>query len=263
MGATPSSPASPSDDTRDVESTTLDPHAVAARLSRLPDRAMRAARLGAMLTNADAADAAWLLDVLATAGRSGGPPFFVGLLAAVDLLGTDKLGYEARAEIYAAAAARGLAACMELLFVADAPGDARAAAPRPLVPGTRPLTLGERKSLARSWRRDVLQRLLTDPHADVVALLLANPHLTEDDVLRIATARRSSAAVLGLLLRSPRWSASPRVRVALVRNPRLPLPFALQLVGLLDGTQLRELAHDPRLPPPLRAAMERRVRPAV
>jgi len=258
VGAHPSTDRAPNG-----SAEALDPHAVATRLSHLPDRAMRAARLGAMLEAADAADAAWLLDVLATAGRAGGPPFFIGLLAAVDLLGMDKLAYDARAKIYAAAAARGLAACMELLFVIDTPADARAAAPRALVPGTRPLTLGERKSLARSWRRDVLQRLLTDPHEDVVALLLANPHLTEDDVLRIATARRSSAAVLGLLLRSPRWSASPRVRVALVRNPRLPLSFALQLVGLLDGTQLAELARDARLPLPLRAAMERRVRPQM
>lgn len=224
---------------------------------------MRAARLAGWIERSDPGDAAWLLDVFATAGRSGGPPYFIGLLAAVDMMGAERISYDARTAIHAAAVARGLLACKELLFVAEATDDARAAAPRPLVPGTRPLTLGERKSLARSWRRDVLQRLLTDPHADVVALLLANPHLTEDDVLRIATARRSSAAVLGLLHRSPRWSLSPRVRVALVRNPRLPLPLALQLVGLLDAVELRSLARDVRLPPALRAALERRVRPGM
>ncbi len=224
---------------------------------------MRAARLAGWLELAAATDAAWLLDVLATAGRSGGPPFFIGLLAAVDVFGSDHLPYASRVAIHAAATAQGLHACKELLFVFDAPADTRAAAPRPLVPGSRPLTLGERKSLARSWRRDVLQRLLTDPHADVVALLLANPHLTEDDVLRIATARRSSAAVLGLLHRSLRWSVNPRVRMALVRNPKFPLPLALQLVGLLNGAELRELAHDGRLPPPLRAAVQRRVRPGM
>ena len=243
--------------------TSLDPREVATRLSSLPDRAMRAARLAAWLEQSEAGDAAWLLDVLATAGRSGGPPFFVGLLAAVDMLGADRLGYTTRVAIHAAASARGLDACKELLFVVDAPVDERAAAPRALTPGTRPLTLGERKSLARSWRRDVLQRLLVDPHPDVVALLLANPHLTEDDALRVATARRSSAAVLGLLLRSPRWSASPRVRLALVRNPRLPLSLALQLVGLLNAVELLELSRDARLPLPLRVAMERRVRPGM
>ncbi|MBL8946383.1 MAG: hypothetical protein JNK45_24670 [Myxococcales bacterium] len=242
---------------------TLDPLAIASRLGALPDRTMRAARLAGWIIDAEPGDAAWLLDVLATAGRSGGPPFFVGLLAAVDMLGSDRLPYATRAAIHGAAVARGLEACRELLFVADAQGDVKAGAPRPLVPGTRPLTLGERKSLARSWRRDVLQRLLTDPHADVVALLLANPHITEDDVLRIATARRSSAEVLGLLHRSPRWSLSARVRVALVRNPRFPLPMALQLVGLLDAVEIRELAHDARLPPALRAAMQRRVQPGM
>ena len=137
----------------------------------------------------------------------------------------------------------------------------KAAAPRPLVPGSRPLTLGERKALARSWHRDTLQRLLVDPHADVVALLIANPHVTEDDVLRIATARRSTAAALALVLASPRWSTRARVRRALVGNPRLPLPIALRLVGLLSEPELRDVGLDPNLRVELRAAIDRRLRP--
>ncbi|MFO0636413.1 MAG: hypothetical protein U0168_26580 [Nannocystaceae bacterium] len=240
---------------------TLDPRAVATRLSALPARAMRAARLGELLRSSDPHDAAWLLDALATAGRAGGPPFSIGLLAAVDLLGAAGLDDEARAAIHAAAEAHGLSACRDLLGEVELEGDARAAAPRPLVPGGRPLTLGERKAMARSWSRDVLVKLLVDPHADVVALLLANPHLTEDDVLRIATHRRSSAAILLLVLRSAKWSLSPRVRRALVRNPRMPLPVALRLVGLLDAGELRDIAADAHLAPRLRDAVLRRLQP--
>jgi hypothetical protein len=103
--------------------------------------------------------------------------------------------------------------------------------------------------------------LLVDPHADVVALLIANPHVTEDDVLRIATARRSTAAVLTLLLASPRWSTRARVRRALVGNPRLPLPIALRLVGLLSEAEMRDVGLDPNLRVELRAAIDRRLRP--
>ena len=239
----------------------LEPFDVATRLAVLPDRAMRAARLAELVRAAPPDAAAWLFDALVTAGRSGGPPYTVALLAAVDLVGSDRLAHDERAAIVEAADMLGLLACKDLLWPDDEEAAIKASAPRPLVPGTRPLTLGERKALARSWHRETLQRLLVDPHVDVVTLLLANPHVTEDDILRIATARRSSAAVLGRLLESPRWSTRGRVRRALVGNPRFPLASALRLVGLLSESELRDVGLDPNLLPELRAAIDRRLRP--
>ncbi len=247
----PDDPTTPAPDTRRV----------AQRLAALPERSMRAARLAEIVERTTPEDAAWLLDALATAGRAGGPPFDVSLLAAIDLFGEERLPYDRKRAIFEAAEARGLHACRDLLLTPEEVADEQAAAPRPLVPGTRPLTLGERKSLARSWHRDVLERLLEDPHADVVQMLLQNPHVTEDDILRIATARRSSATVLGLVLRSRRWGTLRRVRRALVRNPKLPLATALRLLGLLNRQELVEMSRDPHLPPRLAEALRRRLRP--
>jgi hypothetical protein len=241
----------------------VDIRQVASRLAALPERDMRVAKLAELVTAATPGQAAWLLDALATAGRAGGPPFDVSLLAAVDLFGEERLPDAQRQAIHAAAEAHGLHACMDLLSSPQALADVPAAEPRPLVPGTRPLTLGERKSLARSWDRNVLQRLLVDPHADVVRLLLGNPHVTEDDILRIATARHASEAVLGLVLGSRRFGTAPRVRRALVRNPKLPEATALRLLGLLNRRELEEIAGDPHLPPRLAAAIHRRLRPPL
>lgn len=223
---------------------------------------MRAAKLGEIVCALCPEEAAWLLDTLATAGRAGGPPFDVSLLAAVDLTSSESLDYDTRREIYVIAERHQLAACKELLFVehAQEPSE-KACAPRPLVPGTRPLTLGERKSLARSNDRTTLERLVVDPHADVVALLLGNPHMTEADILRIATSRRSSAVVLQLVLDARRFGTRPRVRRALLRNPNLPLATALRLVGLLNRAEQRELADDPTLHPSLLVAVKRRLAP--
>lgn len=241
-----------------------DTYAVARRLAALPESAMRVATLAEQLLARAPEEAAWLLDGLATAGRAGGPPFDVSLLAAIELAGCDRLPYEERRAIFEAAERLGLEACKELLFSSASPTpDADAAAARPLIPGTRPLTLGERKSLARSWKRDVLERLLADPHVDVVELLLRNPRLTEDDVLRIATARRANAAILELLLSARRWNCRPRVRRALLRNPNLPEAIAVRLVGLLNRTELRELRADPALPDRVTDAISRRLQAPV
>ncbi|MFV8753387.1 hypothetical protein ACNOYE_22790 [Nannocystaceae bacterium ST9] len=237
-----------------------DAHRLALRLAVLPEQAMRVAALCERLLACEPGEAAWLLDALATAGRAGGLPYDVSLLAAIELAGSERLTYDQRRAIYEAAERLGLEACKELLF-SSAPAmlERDAAAPRALTPGTRPLTLGERKSLARSWKRDVLERLLVDPHVDVIELLLANPRLTEDDVLRIATARRSSAGVLELIMNSRRWSVRARVRQALLRNPKLPEAMALRLVGLCNRTELRVLAQDPKLPESIVAAVSRRL----
>ena len=243
----------------------IDAHAVARRLAVLPEPEMRAAALCEHVLAREPDDAAWLLDALATAGRAGGPPYDLSLLAAIELAGSDRLPYADRRAIFEAAERQGLEACKELLFTSrlDPESNIDAAAPRPLVPGTRPLTLGERKSLARTWKRDVLERLLVDPHVDVVGLLLRNPRLTEEDVLRIATARRASAAVLELVLRNRRWNCRPRVRRALLRNPKLPEADGLRLVGLLNRTELREFGRDPKLPSSIQRAISRRLARAV
>jgi hypothetical protein len=237
-----------------------DAYDVARRLCVLPEPEMRAAALCEQLLARDPEAAAWLLDALATAGRAGGPPYDLSLLAAIELAGSDRLPYPDRRAIFEAAERHGLESCKELLFSSEVGGvDEVAAAPRALTPGTRPLTLGERKSLARSWKRDVLERLLADPHVDVVELLLRNPRLTEDDVLRIATARRASPAVLRVVLHDRRWNCRARVRRALVRNPNFPEAASLRLVGLLNNVELRELARDHTLPPRVGEAIRRRL----
>jgi hypothetical protein len=103
----------------------------------------------------------------------------------------------------------------------------------------RPLTLGERKSLARRPDRAAFDRLLHDPHPDVIHNLLRNPRLTEDDVIRLASMRPARADVLAELARHPRWSARPRVRLSIVLNPACPPEIAIPMVGLLVRHELR------------------------
>ncbi len=225
---------------------------------------MRVAALSEQLQARSPDDAAWLLDALATAGRAGGAPFDLSLLAAVELACSDRLPNPTRQAIFESAARLGLEACGELLWTSDTPAqDGDAAGPRALTPGSRPLTLGERKSLARSWKREVIERLVIDPHVDVVELLLRNSRVTETDVLRIATARRASASVLALLLATPRWSCRPRIRMALLRNPNMPEATAVRLVGLLNRSELRTLRSDATLPARVIHAIRRRLRAPV
>ncbi len=106
----------------------------------------------------------------------------------------------------------------------------------------RPLTLGERKALARRPTRKLLDRLLADPHPQVIRNLLDNPITTEDDVLRLAARRPLPGEVMVEIARHPRWNVRTRIRMAMLLNPSCPAEVGVPLVGLLSLSELRSVA---------------------
>lgn len=177
---------------------------------------------------------------------------------------------EARAELVLRAGRRDTAAQVTLLALAEA--EIAALPPAELSTesatqhdwGTgRPLTLGERKSLARRPQRAMLDRALRDPHPDVIRELLQNPRLTEDDVVRLCASRHATAAALVRVFLAPRWASHERVRFAMASNRRCPLYLAEALLPLLGQQSLRELAQDPSLEAGLRRLAEQLVHGAA
>ena len=113
----------------------------------------------------------------------------------------------------------------------------------------RPLTLGERKSLARKPDRRMFDRVLRDPHPDVIALFLQNSQLTEADVVRLCSRRPGVPEVLSRVAASAKWSLRPAVRRALAMNPATPTAVTTALLPLLGPGDLRALIDDERTPP--------------
>jgi hypothetical protein len=115
------------------------------------------------------------------------------------------------------------------------------------------MTLGQRKWLARRPNRETMQRLLADPHPDVIRSLLRNPRITEDDLVRLAAKRPGRGEVLAELARSTKWSHRPRVRMALVMNPGTPPEIAARIAGLLLRPELDLVARSPAVARSVRA----------
>jgi hypothetical protein len=112
----------------------------------------------------------------------------------------------------------------------------------------RPLTLGERKALARKPDRRMFDRVLRDPHPDVIALLLDNPRLTELDVVHLCSRRPGVPEVLLRVGASARWSLRPAVRRALAMNPATPPAMVSSVLPLLAADELRAIMLDERTP---------------
>lgn len=234
--------------------TSVMPLTLVDKLKALRDARMRAAVLAEHLAS-KSADAAVdeLAHIIQRAVRLGDGDAVLALACLALTLGlADVVPYEQRRDLYTTARRRAHVAVARLFLEAVpgpgavVPGDPLAPE-RPLTPSGRPLTLGERKSLARGHRRALLQQLLRDPHPDVVAVLVENPHITERDVLVLAARRPSTAEALAHVAASRRWLPRYGVRLALVKNPYTPVPWAVRLATTLRATDLREVAADSHL----------------
>jgi hypothetical protein len=115
-------------------------------------------------------------------------------------------------------------------------------------------TLGERKSLARTRDRDLINRLLNDQNPTVIYILLQNPILTVKEVIRIASKRPTSSQVLSQVYKNLKWINHYPIKKSLANNPYCPTQLALSLLHYLLEQDLEELADNEVLHPKIREA---------
>jgi len=216
--------------------------AMVRRLAALDEGPMRARAAGRRLARMPPERAARVLDALLARGADASPALTAVGQALADAKGG--LGYERRADLYAAAASLGLSQVTALLL---APGPRRVyEEPRDKAdPRLAHLSLGHKKALARMRRDpDLIARLVAEGEPAVVRELLRNPQLTEPLAVRIAARRPVRPETLRCLYEERRWRNRRAVRLALARNPYVETEIALQILPTLAARELDEIAVD-------------------
>jgi hypothetical protein len=237
----------------------VDARALVRRLKAIREVELRRIHLAGVLEQTDPPTSVEVIDeLIVLAARTDDADVQAAVECVTQAVSVPHLSYPARQAIYAAARQAGRDAVARLFLEVSPPtvGDReleRALEPeRPLRPRGRALTLGERKALARSSRRDFLVPLLRDPHPDVVTILLDNPHLTEADVVTVAALRPAVPDALVRVASHARWSIRYAVKRAVVLNPYTPAHVAIRIATTLRQRDLAAIAADVHLPLPLR-----------
>ncbi len=221
----------------------------------IPDQAMRAAYLRHTLLSKQPDEVADLFTVAMIAAE-GRQPGHAELLQAMSLALEDEACQGLRDAARAVLEGRNLPGLAHALR-RDAVTEAAETQRIPDFGRGRTLSLGERKSIARSSDRNLIARVLRDPHPDVIRIVLGNPTLTETDVVRLCARRPASTEVLREVFRSARWIVRYPVKVAIVLNPYTPLDIALQLAPHLTTPDVKRVLAAEDLNDELREACRR------
>ena len=223
----------------------------------IPDAALRSAYMRSLLLRAEVADIAAVLDFVCARAEQAEQAAREALVALVDALNHEACAHAVQLLREEALGVPHLALERLVRQPVAVAGPRDVGKPEddriPDYGKGRPLTLGERKSLARKPDREMMDRLLRDPHPDVIRTVLANPKVVEEDVLAVAARRPCRPDVLTEIARQPRWAHRPRIRMALVLNPDTPIEIAAPVAGLLMRHELRLVATSPTVAPAVRA----------
>jgi hypothetical protein len=131
---------------------------------------------------------------------------------------------------------------VQLTLLPGTSGELKRIAEEQLVARLPQLPLGQKITLARRGTARVAGALLAEGHAQVLAIALDNPSLTEAQVLKALSRERLPVGAVKAVAQHRKWSHTYNVRLALVRHPGATLSTILAYLPELTVSDLRELA---------------------
>lgn len=119
------------------------------------------------------------------------------------------------------------------------------------------LDVGERSKQARHGEQEARMILIKDSSKQVALAVLANPKLTLHEVEMIAASRNVSEEVLREIAGNKDWIKSYTVTLALVNNPKTPVPMSLTFLPRLRTRDLRLAGKNKGVPEVIRMSAKR------
>ena len=102
--------------------------------------------------------------------------------------------------------------------------------------------VSEKIKLALTGDKEARCLLARDPNKLILSYLLQNPRIMEVEILAMAHGRNIPEEILLSITRKKEWMKRYPVRLAVVQNPKAPLPVALKLLATVRDPDLRKIA---------------------
>jgi hypothetical protein len=147
----------------------------------------------------------------------------------------------------------------DLLRVAQTPAvpaDVKMVAEETILKKLAGMPRGQKASLARRGTGRLAASLLLNSDSEIIRAALANPYLTEGQLLKVLAREDLPPAVVEQIAQHPRWSHHYHLRLALIRNPLTPFARVLAFLPDMAVSDLRDIRLDHRMPQQVRKYIE-------
>ncbi|MBN2644361.1 MAG: hypothetical protein JXR59_02685, partial [Desulfuromonadaceae bacterium] len=104
------------------------------------------------------------------------------------------------------------------------------------------LSVSEKVKMAMTGDKEWRSIMLKDSNKQISSAVLANPRISEGEVLQLAQNRSTSEELIRLILLNREWLKNYPIRLALTQHPRTPISQAMRFLSTLSEKDLRILS---------------------
>jgi hypothetical protein len=115
------------------------------------------------------------------------------------------------------------------------------------------MSVAEKIKLATLGNKEARTILVRDSNKLVCLAAATSPRITDGEILGLANSRVVNADVLRYIYSNRDFLKTYAIKVALVKNPKVPLPTALKLMQVLHEKDIRDLSRDRNVPHTIQA----------
>ncbi len=110
------------------------------------------------------------------------------------------------------------------------------------------MSVSEKIKLATLGNKEARTLLLRDSNKLVCMAAATSPRITDGEIIGLANSRTANADVLRYIYSNREFLRTYAIKIALVKNPKVPLPTALKMLQTLQEKDIKELARDRNVP---------------
>jgi hypothetical protein len=113
---------------------------------------------------------------------------------------------------------------------------------RPNPTATQAQLNAQKIQLALHGDKNQRMAILREQNKQLQSYVLRNPGLQADEIVFLAKQATTSAELLAQIAARREWAERPEIAIALVRNPKTPVPLAIKMLDHISASELRNIA---------------------
>ncbi|WP_338866623.1 hypothetical protein [Myxococcus stipitatus] len=110
------------------------------------------------------------------------------------------------------------------------------------------MSISEKIKLATLGNKEARSALIRDTNKLVAVAVIRSPRITDGEVLSCAANRAMMEDVLRVIYNNREWTKNMKVKLALVKNPKVPLTVTMKFLNALRDNELKDLSRDKNVP---------------
>ncbi|MFP2929895.1 hypothetical protein ACLESO_32815 [Pyxidicoccus sp. 3LG] len=110
------------------------------------------------------------------------------------------------------------------------------------------MSIAEKIKLATLGNKEARGALIRETNKLVAVAVIRSPRITDGEILACAANKAMMDDVLRVIYNNREWTKNQKVKLALVKNPKVPLTVTMKFLNAFRDAELKDLSRDKNVP---------------